>query len=1209
MEKNRDFDIGWGSNVIKKMFRTMKVFICILVLSLSSVTASTFSQVRVSIDVKNATLKEVFKEITKLTGYEFVYSNNEIERIGKVSLNVSNKDLKDVLAECLKGTQLWYMIEEQVVVISPKLLQAESKDVNKATIASGRVVGEDKKPIPGVTVLLKGTSTGVTTGVDGVFFIMVPDTTANVEFIFSFVGMKTKTVAYKSRPKTGEWLITMEEDLLEMDEVVVTGYTTLSRRETASAVSQIKADDVMLNSKSSIDQMLIGQIPGMTIVQTSGEPSATPKIRIRGISSITSSKAPVWVLDGVILEDPVNVDYSQINGDDAAYLIGNAIAGINPRDIETITVLKDASATAIYGVQAANGVIVLTTKQGKEGKAQLNYNTSMTLNQRPSYGDFYLMNAAERIQLSQDIIAKSLEYGRVPVSLGYEGLYMDYMNRKISYEDFALGTKRMAKRNTDWYDILFRNVLSHNHTLSINGGSKDTRYYASIGFDQNFGTAEGSVSKRYTTMMKLNSWLNDQVFVGVTLNGNVTENKGFHSSVNPNQYAYETSRTIPCYNEDGSLFYYETRQKGQLASNLAPREEMLYNIVHELGQTGSTGKVAGITGQVNLQWRIKYGFKYDFLGSYSYQQSKQNSYAKEASNYVGIKRKYNVGSIEPNSLAEDNSVIPIGGIIDKSETEQTTYMIRNTIGFSGHWGDHEVSASALSEIRGVKQTGFSGTYYGWMPERGQTLTPMLTSAYVAELANLRPRISDNLTNYVSWAGTLAYTWREKITLNGNIRMDGSNKFGENPKYRFLPIWSIAGRYTLTEEPFVKGSNIISLLALKASYGIQGNIDKSTSPELVIQVGALNTVTRLNESFFEYLPNADLRWEKTTSYNLGLEIALLKDRIQGEFNYYFKKGEDMIMSKKVSQSMGLSTVKINGGRIDNSGCELTFRFYPIRTADYAFSVNFVYSYNKNELVSANSDSDITNSEMLNGSALIEGKPMGTFYSYRFAGLNGETGYPTFYDKDGKNYSEVDGVKYPHYALYEEEIDLVKSGCLDPTTSGSLGLNFRYKNFRIDLGFTYTLGAHRRLPNIYRQEYYKIFDPLINVTKELKHRWNNPGDENSTIFPALYDNRTYNQLNQKSALDGRGSVYYGTQLYDKTDVRVAKIDNVRLRNLSLMYRIPTKILEKIKIQDISFNFQATNLFQIAAKEWRGRDPESGDSNTPIPRTYSLGLNVTF
>ena len=187
MEKNRDFDIGWGSNVMLKMFRIMKVFISILIMGLSTVSANTFSQVRVSLDMKNVTLKEVFKEITKLTGYEFVYSNNEIEHIGKVSLNINNKDLKDVLAECLKGTQLWYMIEEQIVVISPKLLQVGSKD-SKSTITSGKVIDQNKKPIPGVTVLLKGTSTGVTTGVDGTFFIMVPDTTANVEFIFSFVG-------------------------------------------------------------------------------------------------------------------------------------------------------------------------------------------------------------------------------------------------------------------------------------------------------------------------------------------------------------------------------------------------------------------------------------------------------------------------------------------------------------------------------------------------------------------------------------------------------------------------------------------------------------------------------------------------------------------------------------------------------------------------------------------------------------------------------------------------------------------------------------------------------------------------------------------------------------------------------------------------------------------------------------------------------------
>ena len=224
MEKNRDFDIGWGSNVITKMFRIMKVFICILILGLSTVSASTFSQVRVSLDMKNATLKEVLKEITKVTGYEFVYSNNELENVGKISLSVENKDLQEVLAECLKGTQLWYVIEDQIVVISPKLKEfSQVKKENHSTVASGKVIDKDKKPIPGVTILIKGTTTGVVTNVDGVFFILVPDTTARVELVFSFVGMKSKTIAYKDRPKKGDWVITMEEDLLEMANRVVKG--------------------------------------------------------------------------------------------------------------------------------------------------------------------------------------------------------------------------------------------------------------------------------------------------------------------------------------------------------------------------------------------------------------------------------------------------------------------------------------------------------------------------------------------------------------------------------------------------------------------------------------------------------------------------------------------------------------------------------------------------------------------------------------------------------------------------------------------------------------------------------------------------------------------------------------------------------------------------------------------------------------------------
>ena len=340
MEKNRDYDIGWGSNVIKKMFRIMKGFICFLILGLSTVSASTFSQVRVSIDMKNATLKEVFKEITKVTGYEFVYSNNEVESVGKISLHVENKDLRDVLAECLKGTQLWYMIENQLVVVSPKLTNPKVVQDNKSTIVSGKVMDQDKNPLPGVTILLKGTTTGVVTNVDGVFFIMVPDTTANVEFIISFVGMKTKTVNLKNRPKTGDWVITMEEDLLEMEEVVVTtGYQNLKKSQIAGSVSVVKAEKVKIGGVPSIENMLQGQITGMNVIINSGDPGASAKIRIRGTSSILGNRAPLWVLDGVILteDDMGEISTTDLNGDDAAYLVGNAISGINPNDIESIT--------------------------------------------------------------------------------------------------------------------------------------------------------------------------------------------------------------------------------------------------------------------------------------------------------------------------------------------------------------------------------------------------------------------------------------------------------------------------------------------------------------------------------------------------------------------------------------------------------------------------------------------------------------------------------------------------------------------------------------------------------------------------------------------------------------------------------------------------------------------------------------------------------
>ncbi|MDR2914647.1 MAG: TonB-dependent receptor plug domain-containing protein [Tannerella sp.] len=456
-----------------------------------------------------------------------------------------------------------------IIIISfiPFVISAQETGINPViTVLSdtftytGKVIDQQGDPLPAVSVSVEGATRGTVTDHEGRFTIMVGNM-PDVVFEFRFIGMKTLRLQPKDRPITGDWLITMDSDLLELDEVIVTGYSALPRRETASAVTQLNAAEIFMPSQPSIDRMLTGQIPGMTVIQSSGEAGTTPRIRIRGTSSLTSGKSPLWVLDGIILNDLVEVDHTQLNGDDAVYLVGNAIAGINPQDIETITVLKDASATAIYGVQAANGVIVVSTRQGKEGKMQINYNTAVTFGQRPSYNDFDRMNAAERIRISQEIIEASIPYGRIPVGLGYEGLYMDYQNGGLSYDEFGAAVRHMAARNTDWYDILFRNAVSQRHTLSLSGGGNGTRYYGSLSYDRQNGTARQNSSERYTVMMKTQSRLNERLYFSIQLNGSRNDNKGYHSSVNPNTYAYQTARTIPAYSDDGTWFFYKTRQR------------------------------------------------------------------------------------------------------------------------------------------------------------------------------------------------------------------------------------------------------------------------------------------------------------------------------------------------------------------------------------------------------------------------------------------------------------------------------------------------------------------------------------------------------------------------------------------------------------------------------------------------------------------------
>ena len=1098
----------------------------------------------------------------------------------------------------------------QLLSIVVLLLSSSQVMAQKVRVVTGHVYDPGKEALVGVTVAVKGsTSGGAITDENGRYMILVPNENGTV-IVFSSIGFEKKEVAVGDKKVID---VTMTEKSAYLDEVVVTGYQNVNRRELASAVSQIEMDEIKLSDKFSIDQMLAGQVAGMSVTTTGGGPSATPKIRIRGTSSLYGNTAPLWVLDGIILDDnSVNWDASgnlDPLAEDAQYLVGNAIAGVNPNDIESITVLKDASATAIYGVQAANGVIVVKTKKGSNGPAQVTYNGSVSINQRENYRRLYLMDAGERVQLSKDLLDSRLSYTRKDFNLGYEMLKAQYDAKKLTRSQFDAAVTEMIDRNTDWFDLLFRNAVTQNHTLSLSGGNESTTYYSSVGASISQGTAREEVSKRYTATLKVNSWISPKVYIGFQLNGSITDNQGYHSSFNPDSYARETARTIPAYNADGSLFFYRPYESFS-TSNMA-NQTYAFNALHESQTTGNYADLASLTGLMNFVWKIYDGLRYEMTGSYVYNATKTTTWAQEDSYYVNQLRGYVFDELEFGSSFWNESVIPQGGVLSKSEATKTTLDIRNTLSYSKDFKGHLVSALATSEIRSVITDGFSGTHYGWMPERGQVISPSYTDAYIVDLKNgaFTPVITDNRANTVSWIFSGIYSYKDKYTLNANVRMDGSNQFGENPKYRFLPIWSVAGKYALTNEAFMKPyEDWLSYLALRLSYGIQGNVDKGTSPDLVMQIGSIDSNTGMATSTVAYWPNEDLRWEKTTQYNVGLDFSFLLDRITATVDFYKKVGTDMIVNKTISAVNGYTIRKINGGNVNNSGVELAVKFTPLQTKDMRLVIGFVHSYNKNELIKANDETNNTRENMLSGSALIEGEALGTIYSYPFAGLDHETGLPVFYDKKGNTSATWLSKTYKNYTLYEDEIELVKSGVVSPPHTGGINLEYRWKEWILRGSFTYSLGAVNRLPFIYG-DYDSVFDPEKNVTREILNRWREPGDELHTNIPALYDDNTYTNLGVRPMRANVDHIY-GTSMYDYSTARVCSTNNLRLRSLSLSYIFNKKMLKKMHLSNFQISAQANNLFIIADKRWHGFDPEQGSSaNSSIPRTYSLSVTIGF
>ncbi|MCB6974693.1 MULTISPECIES: SusC/RagA family TonB-linked outer membrane protein [Butyricimonas] len=1152
---------------------------------------------RISLKVANVSVLQALHEVNRLCGNWVMFRTEEVvKEKGRVTVDVKNKSVLEVVKECLKGTALGCVEKDGKIIVT-----VEGVKILRIT----GLVTDGKAPLPGATVLVKGLTMGTVTDAKGRYVLSLP-MMEKLTLLFSFMGMETREVVYAGKDTIN---VVLREDVKQMSEVVVTGYGSVSKGNYTGASTTVRAEDIMMAGATSVDQMLQGVVPGMLVRNSTGQVGATPKVRVRGTSTLLGSQEPVWVVDGVIQRDPQpfnledNMKFS-VDADDIKQLAGNAISWLNPNDIETITVLKDASATAIYGSKAANGVIVITTKKATIGKLQVNYSGDFSIGQRPHYGLYDLMNSAERMELSRDIYMERRNFNAADIVLpiGYEGLLKRYLDKEISLKEMDTEYQKMSRQNTDWFKILFRNSFNHNHSLSISGGSEKLQNRTSFGYSRQLGDAKGNNLSQFTVVSNTTVQLWNQLTVNMTVNGSTRKVDGFAYGVDPFSYAYATSRVIPCYEEDGSLFYHEKSGRGSEA--IRDKTVYNYNILNEKMHTGSSNYIRTWGTVFDLRWRIFEDIEYQGMFSYSSSSSDTKKYASERSHYISEIRGYEYGTVAPNSVEVTSTPLPMGGLLETDLTNVSTIATRNSLMYNKLLNfKHQISVQVGIETNSAKTKGETNVRWGYMPDRGETfaIPPTVYYLYGSTSRNNVDKVSgkhsvlNRIENTLSEYAMAVYSYDDRYVVNLSGRFDASNRFGQDKNKRLQPTWSAGVKWRVVNEHFLGKHWWLNNLDLYGSFGYQGNAVSSVSPELI----TTDVYEYLYNSYgleIVSLPYPDLGWEKTKTWNVGIDAAFLNGRVNFNFNW-FKKISDVLSSKGVALENGVANGIVSGSTMENSGYDFVINVVPVRRKDFTWQLSLNTSVTKNKVTKNNRVNLLD--DYLNGNCIVDGEPFSTFYSYVFDELEQEYGRPRFKYMDLESVNDIKDF-------------MVKSGKFTPDFSGGLNTMFKYKNLTLYALFAVQWGGHNRLPNLYEATMARDGLPLPhqNVSKKLLNRWKKTGD--NTSIPSLPGINSYGDyilfptnsvlmVNYKS----RESSYV---MYNQSDLRVANTDFIRCRSLSLAYNFGEKTLSQIGLSYLQLKLSMTNPFMwVSDKKWDGLDPETG--NWPTRRVTSFSVQVMF
>lgn len=1092
---------------------------------------------------------------------------------------------------------------------------------------SGTVLDENNEPVIGASVVQQNNpKNGVATDIDGHFTLNVP---AGTKIKVTYVGYEEAVVAAKAGMTI---VLSPKGEILK--EVVVTGYQKVDTRLFTGATQRVDAEKTKLSGVADVSRGLEGRVSGVQVQNVSGTFGTAPKIRVRGATSIYGSSKPLWVVDGVVLEDNVDISADELSSGDANTLIASAVAGLNADDIESFQILKDGSATSIYGAKANAGVIVITTKTGRKGSSSINYTGEFTYRLKPNYRDFNICTSQEQMSILREMEQKGwLEYASL-VNSSTSGIYGQMYDLINTYDpetgQYALPNTQAARnnflreaefRNTDWFDLLFNNNVMQNHSVSISGGTDKGSFYTSASVMLDPGWYKSSRVERYTfnanaiynitDKLKLKI-LNSDSFRDQKAPGTLSQNVDVvygevrrDFDINPYSFALNTARTVAP----------EMRYNRNYTS---------FNIFDELDQNSIDLNVTDLKfqGELNYKPIVKQDqtLEFNILGSMRVVNSEQNHYVMDNSNMANA---YRAGIDPENAIIRSSNsylysdpdvknglpetILDKGGILFYEKNQSKTFSFRASGQYMKDFNNGDHILSLFGGMEAVRLDRFRESFDAWGVVYANGYLPYTNYKLFKQLQEENGSyygIGEYHRRDMAYFANANYALFGRYILNGTIRYEGSNQMGRTTQNRWLPTWNVSAAWNISDEPFFQNSALYQKGALSyAKLRLSYSLTAESGPMTLGHAEALYYPTlrwRQEHNIHEMalylsgLGNSDLTYEKKNEFDLGVDLGFLLNRINVVFDWFTRNNFDLI-GRIRTEGVGGETEKFgNVAEMKSHGVEFTITSHniqPKRPKDFGWTTDLTFSYADTKITKLQARSRVIDLVVGTGFAL-QGYPHRAIFSIPFAGLD-EHGLPLVIDESGEISNE--GLNFQE----TESLDFLKyEGPVDPTYTGGFGNTFDWNGLHLNVFMTYAFGNKLRLDPTFRSSY----SDLTSFSKDFKNRWVLPGDEAYTDIPAIASRR---QVYSNPYL----SMAYNA--YNYSTARIADGGFIRLKEISLTYDLPKSWISHLRLTNASLKLAATNICLLYAdKKLNGQDPEfynSGGVASPNPKQFTLTVRL--